>query len=362
MKDGDGASMKAFAQRDAFIQLGVDMTMVYGKRNGRTIDYYADGEHLLSDVQIRHLFFSNVLYSRLLELIKAKKYEILYIRYAQNASRPFLIFLEKCKKNGCKIYLEIPTYPYDSELNFNYSFGTIKNRILLFIERMNRRKLINCVYRIVTTSSYESIYGIPTIQISNAVSQIPSLHRKDPYDSQFTMISVSTIAFWHGLDRLIEGIYNYNNSSSNKVQLFIVGGGDEYEINKLKGLTERYKLWDSIFFTGPLVGQELDKIFSKSDVAIGCLGCHRKNIDEVKSLKNVEYAMRGIPFVYSEKNNDFDSKEYVLKVPYDDSPISVKDIISFVNKVKLSPECIRDSAKDFTWDFQLRKVVETFQI
>ena len=357
LEEGDGASMKALAQKDAFEHLGFDVNIVYGKKKDGSLDYYAGDELLVSNIRWRHIIFSNKLYNSILDYIKNGRYGILYIRYGINASKPFADFLGRCNDIRCKIFLEIPTYPYDRENKTGFSPSSLKKRIYSQIEKKYRCQLEKSVYRVVTFSADKNIYGIPTIQISNAVSKIPTPYICPPIAEEFNMVTVASIAFWHGIDRLIEGLNKYRDCEI-KVHLFVVGGGDDNEIRFLRGLVSKYGLYDFVTFTGPLTGKDLDNVFSKCHVAIGCLGCHRKNIKEVKSLKNVEYAMRGIPFVYSETNYDFDGKSYVYKAPNDDSAINIQNIIDFVKEMKCSPEEIRESVKNFTWEIQLRKIVE----
>lgn len=361
--EGDGASMKAQAQRDALINLGFDVKMVYGIKKNSSLSFYVDGNPLIRGIRWRHLFFSNLLYSCIFEYIKNNSYKILYIRYGMNASMAFVDFLKRCKCYGCKTFLEIPTYPYDSEKKMDWSSIYVRETFYSIIEKYYRKKFDGVITKIVTFSADEFIFNVPTVQLSNAVARIPPLYIRPILSDEFRIITVASIAFWHGIDRLIEGINIYNLgetpvSTKLKIKLFIVGGGDKIEISRLKELVSKYKLEDSISFTGPLMGKKLDDIFLQCHVAVGCLGCHRKNIKEVKSLKNVEYAMRGIPFVYSETNYDFDGKEYVHKVPNDDSAINIQNIINFVNNMKCTPEKIRNSVSNFTWEKQFNKLVK----
>ena len=59
-------------------------------------------------------------------------------------------------------------------------------------------------------------------------------------------------------------------------------------------------------------------------MGIGSLARHRSGIDKIKTLKNREYAARGIPFVYSETDDDFEHQPYILKAAPDDSPLTSK--------------------------------------
>jgi hypothetical protein len=114
----------------------------------------------------------------------------------------------------------------------------------------------------------------------------------------------------------------------------------------------------NVILYGKKHGEELDRIFDKCDFGIGSLGRHRVGIDKIKTLKNREYAARGIPFIYSETDEDFDNKEYVLKVPADETPIDIKRIIDFYQHLTLSPYEIRDSIKNLSWKNQMQKVID----
>ena len=138
----------------------------------------------------------------------------------------------------------------------------------------------------------------------------------------------------------------------------MVGVGNANVERELRSIVKEKNLEEIVTFTGGMQGAELDLLFDKADIAIGCLGCHRKNIIEVKSLKNIEYAMRGIPFVYSEINPDFEGKDYVLKVPADDSDIDIESLINFYRELKTTPDQIHDTVKDLTWDSQMFKVID----
>ena len=98
-------------------------------------------------------------------------------------------------------------------------------------------------------------------------------------------------------------------------------------------------------------------------MAVGCLGCHRKKIKEISSLKNVEYAARGIPFIYSEINRDFDEMPYVKKEVPDDSPINICNLIDWRKNVSLQPIEIRNTiVNSLSWTSQMKRVTEYFEL
>ena len=82
------------------------------------------------------------------------------------------------------------------------------------------------------------------------------------------------------------------------------------------------------------------------------------NLLKIKTLKNREYAARGIPFAYSETDGDFHKIPYILKVPADERPIDIHRLIRFYIELDLSPRKIRDSIKNLSWKEQMMKVIK----
>ena len=126
----------------------------------------------------------------------------------------------------------------------------------------------------------------------------------------------------------------------------------------LQAIIDRYGIEDKIIFHGQLFGEALDKVFNQCCFAIGSLGRHRSGITVIKTLKNREYATRGVPFIYSEQDSDFDDKPYVLKAKPDETPIDVLQILNFVDHFKMSPAEIRHSVEHLSWKIQMRTVVD----
>ena len=124
-------------------------------------------------------------------------------------------------------------------------------------------------------------------------------------------------------------------------------------------LIDRYKVRDKIIFHGQLFGDELTKVFNQCQFAIGSLGRHRSGITVIKTLKNREYATRGIPFVYSEQDSDFDDQPYVMKAPANESPLDIQSVIDFMGGFSMKPGEIRKIVEHLAWKNQIRKVIET---
>ena len=123
-------------------------------------------------------------------------------------------------------------------------------------------------------------------------------------------------------------------------------------------IIEKYHLHEKVVFHGTLFGKQLDDVFDHCQFAIGSLGRHRSGITVIKTLKNREYATRGIPFIYSEQDSDFDNQSYVLRAPADESPIDIQQIIDFMDHFTLKPEEIRKTVEHLSWKTQMQRVID----
>ena len=310
-------------------------------------------------------FLQRVEYNCIYDYCRLNGIQFVYARCAQNAN-PFLIrFFKKLRKLGIKSVMEIPTYPYDQEFaNFSWM-----QRYQLKIDKLFRNSLSREMSAIVTFSDEERIFGQRTIRISNGVDFdcIPIHQYHKPSDGSVHLVGVAEVHTWHGYDRLIAGIGEYYQNTHNprKVYFHIVGGVSPNERFKpnpfhpgMQAIIDKYAIQDHIIFHGQLFGDELDKVFNQSCFAIGSLARHRSGITVIKTLKNREYATRGIPFIYSEQDSDFDSQPYVLKAPADETPINIQQILDFIDAHHFNPQEIRKTVEHLSWKIQMKKVID----
>lgn len=286
--------------------------------------------------------------------------EFVYARCFQNANPWLIRFFKKLKKAGIHAVTEIPTYPYDEEFkNFEW-----KMRMGLKVDQLFRNRLYRQMDAVVTFSDAEEIFGQRTIRISNGVDfdSIP-LHQYEGDDKEkaLHLIGVAEVHPWHAFDRVIAGMGEYyrGGSMQKPVYFHVVGGVHPNHMNSVfKPLLDKYHLYDKVVFHGQLFGDELTKVFNLSQFAIGSLGRHRSGITVIKTLKNREYATRGIPFIYSEQDDDFDHQPYIIKAPADESPINIRQIVDFVSDFKMKPAEIRRTVESLQWKNQMQLVVE----
>ena len=294
--------------------------------------------------------------------------QFVYARCFQNANPWLISFFKKLKKAGIHAVTEIPTYPYDDEFRTFF----FKQRMELKIDQMFREKLYSYMDAMVTFSDAEKIFGQRTIRISNGVDfdSIP-LHKlieeRRSIEAPLHLIGVAEVHIWHGYDRLIAGIGEYyKNGGKRDVYFHIVGGVHPHERYKandyhpgMQAIIDKYGIQDRIIFHGTMFGKELDDVFNQCQFAIGSLARHRSGITVIKTLKNREYATRGIPFIYSEQDSDFDDKPYVIKASADESPINVQQIIDFIGRFDMKPLDIRNTVTNLQWKTQMQIVIDS---
>ena len=352
----NGISKKIHYQVNALKQCGVDTRLCYIEIDNKGVQRrMIDGKILEEfEVGIKGKIKKWTDYSAILHYIKENEIDLLYIRSYHNAN-PFLTSaIKKLKKDGVKTVMEIPTYPYDNEYR---KYRLIK----LWADQCFRHSLSKQLFRIVTFSNYRNIFGAETINISNGID-FDAIKIKKQAEGNLdilNLISVAEIHIWHGFDRLLRGLSEYYKTEQKiEVRYDIVGYGNEREIAKLRNYVTENNLDKYVTFHGPKYGDGLDDIFDMASVGIASLGRHRSGITNIKTLKNREYAARGIPFVYSEIDDDFEDKPYIMKVSADETPINIDEVILFYNKTKaLSPAEIRGSISDLSWRNQMEKVV-----
>ncbi|WP_456375034.1 glycosyltransferase [Thiolapillus sp.] len=283
--------------------------------------------------------------------------DFIYIRY-QGCSPVFLHMLKKLKARnpGLLVLVEIPSYPYDREKT------SLREYLLGAVDRLSRRWMRKHVDRIVTFSEKSFIFGVPTICTDNGVDleQIPLVDKPGDTD-RFRLIGVANLAFWHGYDRVIKGLARYYRNGGDKDVVFsIVGIGKERQ--NLQALALRENVADRVEFPGACYGGVLQELFKKSQMAVSCLGMHRR--DTVTSdLKSREYCARGIPFVLGYADPDFlPDFPFSLRVPATDEPLDIGDVLAFyeqlLNEHPRYPMEMRQYAEKYLgWRNKMRPVM-----
>ena len=365
-EEASGISKKMLAQVKGLRQNGHEVHVCY-------YDVTAQHEHVryVDGIAVKNYgkgwwatLYQRISYGCISDYCKNHGIELVYVRSFMNAS-PFNIHLfQQLQKDGVKAVMEIPTYPYDRE----FDSLPLKYRLEHIADKLFRRRLASYMNAIVTFSDEEEIFGQRTIRISNGVDfdAIPLHSPVTSHLSQLHAIGVAEVHPWHAFDRFVAGLGEYylskeaqgDNGKEPDVFFHVVGGvPPDLMAKDYTPLIEKYGLKDRVIFHDKLFGEDLDKVFAQCDFAVGSLGRHRSGITHIKTLKNREYACRGIPFIYSECDSDFDHQSYVMKVPADESPIDIHEVVSFVCSHHFQPQDIRKTVEHLSWKSQMNEVL-----
>jgi len=353
----NGISKKISYQIEAFRSLGHEVHICHvdeteGKKRIADETVIADyGNGTISKIKKRTEFAS------VANFAKSKNIEFVYIRSNHNAN-PFTIrMVKKMKKYGMKVVMEIPTYPYDSE----YSNWHLKRQLIP--DKLFRNQFANIIDAIVTFSDDDFIFGQRTIKISNGIDfeNVRLKNGINDTSKELNLMGVAEIHGWHGFDRVVKGLAEYYSKPQDYIVRFHIVGYffSKEEEEEVRQIIHNCHMEEHVILYGKKHGEDLDKIFDRCDFGIGSLGRHRVGIQYIKTLKNREYAARGIPFTYSETDSDFDNKPYVLKMPADETAIDINRIVEFYRQLDLSPNEIRESIKNLSWKHQMKHVIES---
>lgn len=266
------------------------------------------------------------------DYLKENVYPYVYVRHPGRIDWTVLRMLKTVKKNGTKTVYEIPTYPYSGESK------SVRAHLDLCVDHIFRYGIKKYVDKIAAFTEKSRIWGIDVLLLKNGVEFDKLLPKEiNIYNNSINIICVANVAYWHGYDRMIRGLDNYvsENSNSRKVFFHIVGEGKE--VDDYKKYVEKNHLQEYIFFYGKKSGRQLNEIYNKGDLAVDCLGLHRKKVERVSSIKSKEYLAKGLPIIYSgyiDVINEGNSK-YFLQIPKGDDPINIKDIIEFFDSLHL---------------------------
>lgn len=257
--------------------------------------------------------------------------DAVYIRYTFFDFQ-LLKFCAKIKRKWpkIKIIIELPTYPYDKE----YSLKSIKT-----IRDFTYRKFMHLfIDRYATYSNDTVIFKTKTIKIMNGID-FDNVLQKSASDNllkgnDIEMCCVANFAFWHGLDRIVNGLVEYYSEPKDRIiNLHMVGNSNDTS-EQLKELLKNTNAEKHVIWEGSLNGASLDNIYNKCNLAIECLGIFRKDIHLSSSLKSREYLAKGLPFIFSGKvdiiPNDF---PFCKEFPEVETSIPMDEVVAFFDDV-----------------------------
>ena len=331
-----GIMKKVLAQAKVFGSAFDVYTWGFGENE---ILYVHDGKVTIVDHFKNKLDRRTKYFTALTRFALEKQAQAFYFRYA-SADFYLLKALKRFQKNGILSVIEIPSYPYKGE----FMHG-IKKRMIYLLDSMLRSRLKKYVSRVVIfVENPKSIYGIPCINTMNGIDTSDSAAVHSAPGDTLNLIAVASMLPHHGFDRMIEGLDRYysQQNDAQSIIFHVVGNGPE--LKGYQDLTGKCGLEKHIKFYGQKSGRELDEVFEKADIAVGSLGLHRIGLTESSTLKNREYAVRGLPIVYATYELFLKDSPYALELPANDTPVEMEEVLKFWNRMK-TVDCLHEKIR-----------------
>ncbi len=321
----EGMLYKTFILYDKDQRKEVSVYNKYDFINFVPINFYK-----IDDNKIKKVFLIENIYKEYDKICSREKgnYDYIYMRF-NPLFHGFIKFVKKYPKKFIFEHNSIEREEYKS--NKSISYLTSK----LFDKKLRKYAF---GYIAVTDQIYsyqQKLYkNIKGISLSNGIEVSKYPLRKVPkYDGQnINMIFIGNIRYWHGLERMFKSISNYNGSKDVKLNIY----GPINEKDSLTKELQELNIEKNVVFHGFKTKSELDDIFNNAHIAVGSLGCYKKNVDYACTLKNREYFSRGIPVIFSEIDQDIPmkyNKKYFYKVANDDSIFELEDIIDYIDQI-----------------------------
>lgn len=271
------------------------------------------------------------LYEEVKKIANVHHFDSVYIRYPKSDAK-FISVLKCLHAKGCKVVIEIPTYPYNGNLR-----DGLKVLAIAAVDYIYRSQIHKYVDRIVTYSDDEIIFGVPTIKTINGISfDSVGINHYIGNNTEINLISVATNYECHGFDRIILGLKQYYAKPKEiNVNFHIIGNGPAIETYK-KMIDGTPELKAHIFLDGFLSGEKLEEQYGYADIAVNSLALYRLGLKKESTLKTKEYAAKGLPIISStfvDALTQNGNRKFVLKVDDCNAPIKIQDIIEFYNSI-----------------------------
>ena len=290
----------------------------------------------------------------------------LYIRRPFYSSKQFIEMLASFRRRNPDsiVVIEVPTYPYDSELKSPELFFAVKK------DKKYRNQWKKYVDYVADLTGEPSIFGIPTLHIKNGIDSISPRKPRISYQESIDIVCVASFAPWHGYDLLLKGLeLYYANGGARQITVHFAGEGPS--LPGLKRVAHEARHLDNrVFFHGMLGKSELDDLYNRCNCAAGCLGLHRRSSMVVDSaLKTREYLAKGIPFFSKGYVDVFldHPADFYLSFESNESPVDIEEVISFLDGIarkytdnRLIERMREYASKTVSMDIAMREVIDVF--
>ena len=340
-EESDGVCKKIKAQIEVFENNGFHVDFIFIR--GNAVIYRENGrEHIIAHVGT---IKKTSAYLKMYKAIKYKKYDYIYNRYGMMDTFYYRV-LNRLKRNGAAILVEIPTYPYDGEQKSGVLYS-----IMFGWDKWYRKRLNKVVKSIITYSKDETIWNISAIHIMNGIdiNRIRTIEKIEQENKIINLFIVAYMQPYHGYERLLLGLKNYYmNGGKREILCHFAGEGPEKEFYE-KTVNDN-QLNSNVIFYGGMANNELDDLYRIADIGICTLGGYKKNLFWSSELKAREYLAHGLPIVIGMDSDleEIVNPKYILQVENNAQNIEIDSVIEFYDRIyngKVKAEEIRNSIR-----------------
>lgn len=356
-----GITRKVYFEIASFRKMGYEVFYCGYLKDGVAIFDNSDNiickkKYLFSIEAINHFYRRTVLMNFCINYMKqVEGFDVAYARY-HFFDKTYIKLLSALKSKSKKLVVEAhstPKFPKDLSIM----------RCVGWKDKKWSTQAYKYVDLVASMSDEKTLWGVKTIKIENGIDvNTIRLHEYNGSINDINLIAVSFEGSVHGYDRVLKGINNYyKNGGQRKIHFHIVGTTMLSTDNLIRNLG----LSDYCTKYGPKQGKELDEIYDKANLGVGCLANHRIGSQFGSALKTKEYIAKGIPFIYGWKEAVLENFEYAHSFELCEEPIDMDEVIRFYDSLPKDglSEMIRSHLgyKD-TWDYQIKKVVTQIKL
>lgn len=302
-----------------------------------------------------------------ISLIRTKS-EIVMIRFSDLVFPAVFFAMLFLRMRGRKIIIDVPTPRAIGLKEFDSAIKIFPVRIARKLWTVVSGPWVLYPAHIIIQYADEGkwfCFGIKnkTVKLGNGIliaDELPLIETSWP-DATLKLIAVAQVSKWHGYDRVINALVEVNKLDlPYAVSFTIVGDGDE--LSNLKAIVRKHGLEEQVFFTGMLLGENLNSAFQNAHIGVASLGLYRIGLQDASVLKAREYVARGLSIICAGADPDFDdASEFRFEVENNDSVDGLIQLLSsFENKKLISPSVARSYAhKKLSLESKLSRVINT---
>lgn len=373
----DGVARKLLYQKDAFSYCaGTDkvyLASYFGDGIFRVIGEKTDIKIPFKKKSSRQLELMEI-YPKLPQICSKLGIKAVYFRIFALSWVSDKLFSD-LRKQGIKIAVEIPTYPFWKEkwMDVLDKFKTgkvltgVKRTLTNIVYFIYAHRLKKYVTTIVTFSDIKKLWGVPVTGIANGYDfkELEEEKTLKAKEEDLHLLMVASVRSNHGADRVIKGLSTYMKKAPKRNVVFhIVGDGDA--IPELKELVKTLgNVEKQVVFHGFMAGQALEDIYQVGDIGVSAIGFHRLGVYYASPLKSKEYFAKGLPVVGTTVEHDVlksKSSEYYLAFPEDDTDIDIERVCSFYEGLQkqncANRQIAESAANDFAWKSIMKPIYE----